>query len=353
MLAVRLRTMSISSRRATTAIALSAAALLTGCGSAQHHASTVVIAAQPPSTATATTSSTSTSAGTSTSTSTGSTTTLPGAGKPPVTIGDKNFTEQFILGELYAEALKAQGFTVILNRNIGPTEVTIPALESGRLGMYPEYLGTWNQSIAGNTQTFQTRRSAFRAAQRYALAHGLILLKPTPFSNTDAIGVTSSYAAQNKLRSLEDLRKVATTLTVGAPPQFQQSPGGLTAIEQAYGFFPAGFKPLDVGGQYQALDQGTVQAADISTTDGELTTGKYKLLRDPMRVFGWGNVVPVISDKTLLAQGPEFITTINRVSRLLSTPVMRQLNAAVDIQQQDPMVVAKQFLLAHGIPAAT
>src|SRR5436305_8998192 len=75
---------------------------------------------------------------------TSTTTTLPGADKPPVTIGDKNFTEQFVLGELYYQALKAQGFTVYLNRNIGPTEVRVQALESGRLALYPEYLDIWN-----------------------------------------------------------------------------------------------------------------------------------------------------------------------------------------------------------------
>ncbi len=276
-------------------------------------------------------------------------TALPGTGKPTVTIGDKNFTEQFLLGQLYRQALEANGFTVNLNPNIGPTEVTLQALGSGRLDMYPEYLSTWNQTVAGYHRGFRSEYTAYQAAQRYALAHGMELLDPTPFSDTNAIAVGFNYGADNNLNTIADLRKVAPSMTMGAPPQFQQDPHGLPAIEQVYGFIPAGFKPLDVGEQYQALDQGAVQAADISTTDGELISGNYTVLKDPKNVFGWGNVVPVMSAKVVDAEGPAFVSTINKVSALLSTDVIRQLNAAVDISHQNPSKVAKEFLLAHGL----
>src|SRR5437763_7195839 len=191
---------------------------------------------------------------------------LPGAGKPAVTIGDKNFTEQFVLGELYSQALGAQGFTVMLNRNIGPTEVTIQALSSGRLAMYPEYLGVWNTAVAGYRHKFRNVHAAYQAAEHYALRHGFELLDATPFSDTTALAVTRTYAAENDLHTINDLRANAPAITIGAAPQFQQSPTGLPALEQVYGFTPASFKPLDIGGQYKALDAGTVQAAAVNTT---------------------------------------------------------------------------------------
>jgi osmoprotectant transport system substrate-binding protein len=288
-------------------------------------------------------------ASTSTSTSTTSAVALPGTGKPVITIGDKNFTEQFVLGQLYLQALKAVGFTVNVSANIGPTDVTLRALASGTLTLYPEYLDTWNTTVAGNLRHFRTQFAAYEAAQRYALAHGLALLDPTPFSDTSAIGVTVGYAAANHLRSIRDLRRVATTLTLGGPPQFQQSPAGLPAIHQVYGVTPAAFKPLAVGDQYPALNDGSVQAADLNTTDGELASGDYTLLRDPHTVFGWGNVVPVVSAQALSAEGPAFASTINRVDALLTRSVMRQLNADVDVSHQDPASVAKQFLQTHGL----
>lgn len=278
---------------------------------------------------------------------------LPGTGHPPVTIGDKNFTEQFVLGELYALALQAQGYNVSLNRNIGPTEVSYQAVASGRLAMYPEYIDVWNSSVAGYTSLPGGSEWAFQAGQTYAQAHGMELLTPTPFSDTQAIAVTRAYADSNALHSIQDLRRVATGMTLGAPPEFQRSPTGLPQLEQVYGFTPAAVKSLDIGAQYAALDKGTVQAAYVTTTDGQLAGHGYRLLRDPQGVFGIGNVVPVVSEKVLVDEGPTFAATINSVSSLLRLPVIRQLDAAVDLAGEDPAVVAKQFLQEHGlIPAS-
>ncbi len=274
---------------------------------------------------------------------------LPGTGRPLITIGDKNFTEQFVLGELYAQALKARGYSVVVNRDIGPPQVSVQALQSGRLSMYPEYVSTWNSVIAGYKRQFRSPAAALLAARRAARARGLLLLRPTLFSDTAAIAVTSTYAAEHGLRTIRDLRKVAPSLTMGAPPQFQQSMPGLAQLEQGYGFVPAAFKPLAIGAQYQALDQGSVQAADVSTTDAQLRGGNYVLLRDPHRTFGSGQVVPVVPQRVLFSEGPAFARTINRVSALLTLNAVRELNAAVDAQGQDPALVAKRFLQAHGL----
>ena len=270
-----------------------------------------------------------------------------------MTIGDKNYTEQFILGALYQQALEAQGFSVDLNQNIGPTDVTLSALASGRLAMYPEYLNVFNSTIAGDQRHFRTSLDAYQSAQRYAFIHGLALLDPTPFSDTDAIAVTVGYALANHLNSIPDLRKVAPALTIGGPPQFQQSSEGLPAIEQIYGFMPATYKTLAIGTQYPALDDETIQAADVNTTDAQLASGDYRLLADPRDVFGWGNAVPVVSNQALMAEGPVFVSTINRVSALLTTSVMRQLDQDIDISQEDPAAVAKQFLETHGLVSPT
>lgn len=301
------------------------------------------------SSSTATTSSTTTATTSSTTTSSSTTGALPGTGKPAVTIGDKNYTEQFLLGELYRQALEAQGFTVELNQNIGPTGVTLRALASGALAMYPEYLNVFNSSVANYTGAFRSRMDAYRAAQRYALAHGLTLLSPTPFSDTNGIGVTVGYAQANHLHSLADLSNVANTMTLGGPPEGADGGPDLSDVEQTYGFMPKAYTQLAVGNQYAALDNGTVQAAEVQTTDGQLASGDYRVLADPVNVFGWGNVVPVVSAHALAAEGPAFAATINKVSQLLTTPVMRELNQAVDVAGQDPATVAQQFLETHGL----
>src|SRR5690348_908138 len=125
---------------ARTATAILAFAAIGGCGGSSG-AGTTDTPASPPRT----------------------TTTSPGTGKPLVTIGDKNTTEQFVLGELYYQALEAKGFKVMLNRNIGPTEVTLKALQSGRLAMYTEYLQTWNTTLDGYRHRFRTTANAYQA----------------------------------------------------------------------------------------------------------------------------------------------------------------------------------------------
>jgi len=294
-------------------------------------------------------STTTTTVTTTTTATTTETVTLPGAGKPPVTIGDENTPEEFILGQLYYQALKAQGFPVTLNQSIGPTQVIMQALATGQLAMYPEYLDTWDTDVAALKGPFRSRADAYAAGQRYAGGQGLKLLDPTPFSDTEAIAVTFDYAVENNLQSIPDLAGVSTQLTLGGPPQFQQGPEGLPQLESVYGVVPATFKPLEIGAQYQALDQGTVQAAVVNTTDPELLSGSYPLLSDPENVFGWGNVVPVASARALAAEGPLFEATINRVSALLTLPQMRELNADVELDNESPAVVAQQFLQSAGL----
>lgn len=339
---------SLTAGRTASALAGVLAAIgLAACGAGSHPGT-----ADTPSTTTITSAGASTSTTTVTTTITTTTTetvTLPGAGRPPVTIGDENTPEEFILGQLYYQALKAQGFAVSLNQSIGPTQVIMQALATGQLAMYPEYLDAWDSDVAGITRSFRTRSDAYAAGEPYALAHGLKLLNPTPFSDTEAIAVMFDYAVQNNLLAIPDLAGVSPQLTLGGPPQFQQESDGLPEIEKVYGVTPAAFTPLEIGAQYTALNAGTVQAAVVNTTDPQLLSGSYPLLSDPMNVFGWGNVVPVASAKALDAEGPVFEATIDRVSALLTLPAMRELNAQVELENQTPALVAQQFLQSAGL----
>ena len=319
-----------------TAVAL-AALTIAACGSSGR-SSTVPQASSPP-TSTATTPST-----------------PPGKGKPPVVIGDKNYTEQFVLGELYSEALQAQGFSVTLNPNIGISQSRMKQLQSGELTMYPEYLNVWNGVFAGSTRHFKTVGAAYRAGEAFAVAHQLELLNYTPFSDTSGIATTVNFAQQNGLENVQDLADVTGTLTIGGPPQLQQDAvTGLPVLEKIYRLLPSelSYKSLEIGNQYKALDQDTVQAAYVNTTDGEFTTGNYSLLTDPDKVFGIGNVVPVVSAKMLAEEGPAFAETINKVTALLTLPVIRELNAEVDLAGETPAGVASRFLADHGLIPAT
>jgi len=283
------------------------------------------------------------STGTSTTASSG-----PGVGKPAVTIGDKNFTEQYILGALYQQALEAKGFKVTLKGNIGSSEITYKALQSGQIDMYPEYTGTLLTAVAGVTAPPHSAAQAYSEAQAFAQKHGFTLLQQTPFYDSDALGTLKTYATAHHLSTIADLKALGKSVKLGGPPEFATRSQALPGLKAAYGINPT-FVPLTIGLIYKALDSGQVQVSDVFTTDPQLTTGKYVVLTDPKKVFGFQNVAPIVSQKVLKAEGPAFAQTINKVSALLTIPAIQKMNAAVALDQQSPASVAHQFLAANGL----
>ncbi|MDW5597112.1 glycine betaine ABC transporter substrate-binding protein [Conexibacter stalactiti] len=273
---------------------------------------------------------------------------LPGEGREAVTLGTKNFTEQFVLGQLYKQALEARGFTVDLKENIGSTEIADRALRSGQIDLYPEYIGIFNNVVAGDTRTYPDAEATFAAGKAYAERNGFTLLPLTPFTDTDALAVTPEYSERNGIRSVGDLTKVPG-FRLGAAPEFRRRATGLPGLERAYGITDVEFSPLTIGLQYQAIDNGKIDVAQVFTTDGQLEGGRYVVLEDPRNVFGFQNVTPVVSTRVLEAQGPEFQATLDAVSQKLTTEAMQRMNAAVAIDKQSPQEVAQAYLEANGL----
>jgi osmoprotectant transport system substrate-binding protein len=135
---------------------------------------------------------------------------------------------------------------------------------------------------------------------------------------------------------------------LGGAPEFATRFEGLVGLKKEYGINPT-FKPLAIGLTYKALDTNQVQVSDVFTTDPQLTTGKYAILSDPKKVFGFQNVAPVIKQSVVKAEGPAFAQTINKVSALLTIPAIQKMNAAVALDQQSPPAVARKFLQANGL----
>src|SRR3954447_5455062 len=283
-----------------------------------------------------------------TTSSTAAQSSQPGKGKPAVTIGDKNFTEQYILGELYAQALAAKGYTVKVKANIGSSEITDKALTSGKIDMYPEYTGTILTELAHQTRRPSDPDDAYAAAKKFEEKRGFTMLDKTPFADSDALAVKAPYAKKHSLESVADLKSVPR-FSLGAPPEFRTRFSGVQGLEQEYALHNIAFKPLSIGLQYKALDAGKVDAANVFTTDGALSKGTYVLLKDPKFIFGFQNVAPVVSQKVLDAQGSGFADTLYGVSSKLTLDAIQKMNAAVDVDKQKPAAVARQFLQANGL----
>src|SRR5215213_3486877 len=161
-------------------------------------------------------------------------TTTTQAAKPQITIGTKNFPEQFVLGELYKQALEANGFRVRLKSDIGSSEIVDRALVAGSLDMYPEYIGVALSELAGQTRRPSSRADAYRRAKRFEEKRGFTLLGMTPFSDQNALALLPAYAKSHGLREIGDLGKLPGTVVIAAPPEFRSRFEGLVGLRRLY-----------------------------------------------------------------------------------------------------------------------
>ena len=269
-----------------------------------------------------------------------------------LTLGTKDFTEEFVLGELYKQALAAKGYKVRLRKDIGPTEVIDKELTSGAIDAYPEYMGVALTVAARQENAGDSAAETYRLAKDFYAERGQALSEQTPFENVDAIATTQFFAQRRGLLSLMDLRKLPS-FTLGARPEFAERVQGLKGLQEVYGLTNAEFKPIAIGAQYRALDAADVEAANVFTTDGQLASGDYKLLEDPKRLFGFQHVALVIDEDKLERLGGErFMRIINAVNSRLTTSAMIEMNRAVDVDGQDEAPVAERFLTEVGLLGA-
>jgi osmoprotectant transport system substrate-binding protein len=262
---------------------------------------------------------------------------------PTITIGTKNFTEQYILGELYAQTLRRAGFRVVLKSDIGSSEIIDKALTAGSLDMYPEYTGVLLSEIAGDRRRPGTARQAYDRAKAFEEKRGFTLLDATPFSDSNALAVLPAYARKHDLKSIADLKGVPG-LRLGALPEFKARFEGSEGLRSVYGVKGFRFVPMQFPARYPSLDKGKVDVLAVFTTEGQLSAGRYRVLADPRNLFAFQNLAPVIRRDLARKYGQRLTGPLDSLSRRLTTDTMRRMNAAVDLKHQKPADVAKRFI---------
>jgi osmoprotectant transport system substrate-binding protein len=268
-----------------------------------------------------------------------------GAATPTVTIGTKNFTEQYVLGQLYKQALEAKGYKVVYKENIGSSELIDTAFKSGKINFYPEYTGVLVANIAKKPLP-KTAAATYTAAKTFEEGQrGATLLTMTPFSDTDSFGMLTSTAKKLKVAAIADMKKVKSFSFAGYP-ECKTRITCLLGLKQIYGLTQAKFVPLGSISVYTLLDQGKVTSGDVFSTDPQLVGGKYTVLTDTKHIFGFQNVAPVV--KKQLAT-PALAKIVNAVSAKLTVAAMRAMNKAVAIDKKSPADVADAFLKANKL----
>ena len=270
-----------------------------------------------------------------------------------LTIGSKNFTEQFILGEIYAQALEAAGYDISTDLNLGSEQVALKSLESGEISGYPEYTSTALTSFFGFApeEVPGDAQEAFEQTQGDFESKGLVAYPPTPFSSANAVGLLSSTAEELGLSSISDLEGQDSELTLFGSPECRQRIDCLAGLEEYYGLdgLRENFTPVDIGLRYEVLDKGDADLSILFTTDAQLSVSdEYTTLTDDQGVLPAGNILFVASQEAADEAGPDFGATIEKVQENLSLEVMQELNARVDLDKEKPEDVAADYLAEFG-----
>lgn len=266
-----------------------------------------------------------------------------------VKIGSKNFTEQFVVAEIYARALEKAGVEVERRLNLGATLVAHTALTNGEIDLYPEYTGTALAAVAKGDLSGSADKIYGEVKDYYEKNLKLTLLEPTQINNGYAIITLPETAEKYKLKTLTDLGPVSKDLTFGAEAGFGERKDGLPGLKQTYGIEFKEFKIFaKLGIRYSAL---TAKDLDVSygfATDWQISENKLVVLADDKNLFPPYYLVPVVR-QDMLAKNPKIAEVLNKISPLLNNENMRELNAKVDRDKEEPADVAEEFLKAQGI----
>jgi osmoprotectant transport system substrate-binding protein len=275
----------------------------------------------------------------------------PENGNVTVKVGSKNFTEQFILGEIYAQSLKAAGYKVKKDLNYGSEQIAFRALKRGDLDGYPEYTSTALTSFFGvkPADVPSDAQQAVDDTRPDFAKVGLEAFNPTPFNSANAVGMLKKKADELGVKKVSDLEGKSQNLTLYGSPECRQRPDCLVGLEQDYGLKFKKFVPVDIGLRYEVLDKGQADLSIIFTTDAQLSTRKDVVtLEDDKHVFPPGNATFVARKAKVDEAGPDLRKTVEQVQSGLTIAVMRELNARVDVDRQTPREAARGYLKESG-----
>jgi osmoprotectant transport system substrate-binding protein len=290
-----------------------------------------------------------------------------------VKVGSKDFTEQFILGNMYLGILKDMGISAEEALNLGGTQIAQQALVNGDISLYPEYTGTGLTEVLGLTvdslggdaspvaspaATPVTSGSGdlsqvvFDTVKtQYQEQFGLVWLERSQANNTQALAVKRSFSEENGITTISQLAEKAGDYTISAPADFPEREDGLLGLERVYG---EGFGDIDVlpvapGLKYQALVDDDAQVVLAFGTDGQISGFDLVILEDDKGLWPPYNVAPVIRQDVLDAY-PEIADRFNAVTTGLTDEILSGLNWQVDgDDKKDPADVANQYLTDNGL----
>lgn len=276
----------------------------------------------------------------------------PGGAKPKVIVGSTNFFEQVTLGELYAQILEANGYTVERKFNLGNREIVQPALQSGQIDVLAEYLATLVAFLDKSAKPTGDKDETAKILQDLLEPKGLTVLDAADATDQNGIVVLKETADKHNLTKISDLTAVAGDLVFGGPPECPQREFCAVGLKDKYGITFKEFKPLDAGGPLTvaALEGKQIDVALLFTSDPSIAAKGFVLLEDDKELQLADNIAPVVRKKLLDEDpGEEIERLLNSISAKLSQDELNAMNKEVAVDKKDSKDVAAAWLKKQGL----
>lgn len=261
-----------------------------------------------------------------------------------IRVGSKNFTESFVIAEIYAQALEGAGLHVQRRFNLGSTQIALAAMRRGDVDLYPEYTGTALIDVLHLAPIRDPHVLYATVAREFLKRYGFVWLQPSPMNDSQALATTRAIASRERLATLSDLAPKASSLRLATIQEFLSRADGLPGLQRAYGGFTfREIRTYDIALKYQALLEGKADIASAFTTDGAIATDQLVVLRDDRHLWPPYNVAPVARNAVLVAQ-PRIQRVLDGISPAITNLAAQKMNAAVESAHRDPADVASAFL---------
>lgn len=265
-------------------------------------------------------------------------------GRSRVAVGSKNFTESFLIAEIYAQALENAGIPVDRLFNLGSTQIAMAAMERGNIDCYPEYTGTALIDVLHRAPIADSREAYAVVARLFDERYGIVWLQPSPMNDSQGLATTQAISKARNLSTLSEVAAAAPALRLATIQEFLARPDGLPGLQRAYGGFAfKSIRTYDIALKYRALLENKADIASAFTTDGAIASARLVILRDDRRFWSAYNVAPVVR-RAALAARPAIARILNSVSPAITDTAARTMNAAIENDAQDPADVAASFL---------
>jgi osmoprotectant transport system substrate-binding protein len=269
-----------------------------------------------------------------------------------ITMGSKNFTEQKVLGEIFAQGLQAAGFTVKKDLNLGDEKIAFKALKTKDIDAYPEYTGTALLSFFGvkANKIPKDSQQAYEDVKSNMAKQDITAVPPTPFTNSNEVGVTQETAEKDGLQKISDLSKTDQDMDFYGPPECRQRTDCLLGLQQVYKLKFKKFVPVAIDLRSEVLSKGQADASIVFTTDPQNKRDNFVLLEDDKQIFPpYNSTLLVRNDIAEGKGGAEIQKIAQQVQKGLTDEVMSELNARVDLDKKTPEAVASEYLKESGL----